>query len=326
MGKGNWKGFTLVELLLYMTIFIVVSGFFIGILNIVGQTQIQESSETEVANQLNFVTATVQRLIRESSAVIVNDGLDCYRGTNDTPGQPKNCLTLRMSDIARNPTCIVSTGGAIVMAGPAADKKSCDQSNLSYLTTNKVIVGATPFTKITNYPGHDTIQMDFTFTLNANQSIAKRILAATSRASAATFDDSLLPGATGQSIGQTNALPSTALTWSRIFLNDGSAGAPAYGFGLEPGADTGIYRAGDGVLRFSTDGADRLEIDANGNVKTIGNYLQIKANSSAPATANTGCSLTSDLGKIYLDASGNNLYVCSNTAAPIWKKVPLGVF
>lgn len=51
---------------------------------------------------------------------------------------------------------------------------------------------------------------------------------------------------------------------SRFFADDGSVGAPTYTFAGDQ--DSGFWKPGDGILATSTNGVERMRIDANGNV------------------------------------------------------------
>lgn len=55
---------------------------------------------------------------------------------------------------------------------------------------------------------------------------------------------------------------------ARVLVGNGSAGAPSLSFKTPGNGTTGIYNAGDNtkVMRFVTDGQNRLTIDAAGNV------------------------------------------------------------
>lgn len=63
------KGFTLLELLIYVGIFAIVAGTFVGILTITLRVQGTQIGVVEISNQLNFAIQTIQRYIRESSTI-----------------------------------------------------------------------------------------------------------------------------------------------------------------------------------------------------------------------------------------------------------------
>lgn len=224
------KGFTLVELLIYLAIFGVISGLFIGILGVAARVKEREMGANEVTTQLNFVTQTIQRLIRESSAAIVNCALNESIKDNDVaenecsvgPGtslistaQP--VLRLRMKEPAKDPTIIWTENGKVRMqqgTQPAAD-----------LTTNRVTVPVSglefkKFSKADNNVWHDVIEIQFTLnynSLNPAAQFSQKLPSAVGRASAATFDDSLLPGASATPLP---AIGSSISPWENAYIKN----------------------------------------------------------------------------------------------------------
>lgn len=186
------NGFTLIELLIYLAIFSIVVGIFVAIPPTAFRVQLRESAVNEVSSQLNFVLQTIQRLIRESSAVIVNN--DGNFNDDTLPiGQAYDYLVLRMPDSGSNPSTdrdpIViwkETGGTIKM------KQGTSQSE-SALTTDKVARpnNVLEFTKFTNYPGHDVVEIELTLNFvsdNPEAQISRTLKTAVSRTSTAIFD------------------------------------------------------------------------------------------------------------------------------------------
>ena len=58
---------------------------------------------------------------------------------------------------------------------------------------------------------------------------------------------------------------------NQVYFNDGSVTAPSSTFGLDP--DTGMYRIGDGIIGFASNGVEALRITAEGNI-TIGDTVK----------------------------------------------------
>ena len=179
------RGFTLVEVLLYVGIFALVSGFFIGILTVVTRVQSSQTALLEVNTQLNFVLQTIQRHVRDSSHIEAQ------------PGATENTIKLRTKDLTKDPTYIGLSGTAIeIKEGSGAS---------STITTSDVAVNDLQFVKYVSYPGHDSVQIDISMTyntLNPQQQVSKTLRSAIARVSAATFDSSLIPGSNSYDVGQ----------------------------------------------------------------------------------------------------------------------------
>src|SRR3989344_9471765 len=183
------KAFSLIELLIYVSIFAVVAGLMTSILITILKVSQKESASIETSEQLSFVMQTVSRLIRESSNIEF--------ATTTASSVLK--LKLRMKDIAKDPTCLYLENQTIKLAEGPDSPNNNDNCTLtaSNLTSNKVIADKLDFSKITNYPGHDVVSIDIQLTYNSNnpQSQTTRNLKyAIARVSAATFDDNLIPG------------------------------------------------------------------------------------------------------------------------------------
>lgn len=216
------KGFTIMELLIYISILVVVMGFFVGILNTSLRVDLSESSSNEVANQLNFATQNIQRLIRESSAIAVGNSSPCTSlpDADSGIGSPFPCLKLRMKDstsIGQDPIYIWMdnlTGKIKKQSGTGSNIKTED------LLTDKVVsnLNALSFTKYSNYPGKDIVEINLTLNYNTTnpQSKAKKtITTSTGRVSAATFDSSLIPGSSATlDLGLGNQL------WKNLYLKN----------------------------------------------------------------------------------------------------------
>lgn len=171
------RGFSLLEILIYTAIIGIVGSLFGGILVSVTRIQNQQGASTEVNQQLNFVVSSVQRVIRESSYV------DIATGTATTT------LTLKMQNPAKDPTVIKIANGKITLQQGGSSPLE--------LTTSAVTVDKLIFLKITNYPGHDSVQVDVTLshnTSNPQQQFTKSLSSAVARVSAATFDSDIVPG------------------------------------------------------------------------------------------------------------------------------------
>lgn len=171
------RGFSLLEVLIYTAIIGIVGSLFSGILISVTRIQNRQNASTEVNQQLNFVVSNIQRVIRESSYV------DIVAGSITTT------LTLKMPDPAKDPTIITLANGKVTLQQGGGSPLE--------LTTSAVTVDKLAFLKITNYPGHDSVQVDVTLshnTSNPQMQFTKSLTSAIARVSAATFDSDIVPG------------------------------------------------------------------------------------------------------------------------------------
>ena len=72
MFKKSTQAFTLVEVLIYSAILVIVSTVLVSVLSVVTRIAGTENASSEIANQGNFIIQTIQRLVRESSAIEVS--------------------------------------------------------------------------------------------------------------------------------------------------------------------------------------------------------------------------------------------------------------
>lgn len=188
-GLKNNKGFSLIELLIYLAVFAMSASLMVSALSVFLKVGQRESAGSEVSSQLNFVMQTIQRLVKESSNIDI--AADTATST----------LKLRMKNQANDPTCISLVNGIIRLAeGPAENPNECS-SDFSTLTSDRIIVDNLEFTKLSQYPGHDVVSIDIQMTYDSQnpESREQRTLrSAIARVSAATFDSDLLPGADNQ--------------------------------------------------------------------------------------------------------------------------------
>lgn len=184
------SGFTLVELLVYVGVFSVAAGLFTGVLTTLTRVQVRESATVEVSQQAQFVVQTVQRLIRDASIVELPANTAVSK------------LKLRLSSASLDPTCVeFSNGIAYLMEGnDGVNKQNCFATSTSQakaLTDSKVVVNTLNFTKLSNPPAKDTVQIDITVSFNSanpqESSISRTLRSAITKVSAATFDADIVP-------------------------------------------------------------------------------------------------------------------------------------
>lgn len=204
------KAFTLLELVLYLGIFVIIGGLFFGILTQVIRIDTHQTADNEVTNQLTSVTQTIDRLVKASS------NIDIDAGSSTTT------LKLRTENPATDPTCVYLSNNAIMLAqGPDSiypQKCTSDPAKIQTLTTSKVMVNKLSFQKLTFYPGHDQVIVDIQMS-GANQNsmaaVARSLRLAISRVSAATFDSDLLPGSAAYNLGN-----SGSNKWNNIYVGN----------------------------------------------------------------------------------------------------------
>src|SRR3990167_1891862 len=249
------KAFSLIELLIYVSIFAVVAGLMTSIMITILKVSQKESASIETSEQLSFVMQTVSRLIRESSNIEF--------ATTTASSVLK--LKLRMKDIAKDPTCLYLENQTIKLAEGPDSPNNNDNCTLtaSNLTSNKVIADKLDFSKITNYPGHDVVSIDIQLTYNSNNpqsQTTRNLKSAIARVSAATFDDNLIPGSDAQyDLGFS---PNTR--WKNANFSGDLLVAGNVGIGtMSPGAELEV--AGQIKITGGMPGADKVLVsDAGG--------------------------------------------------------------
>ena len=98
------KGYSLIELLIYVAIFAGSAVFLTAILLSVTRIQTRQNSVNEVNNQISFVAGTVQQLVRDSNLI------DMESGT------ATSTISLRMASSTLDPTLIYASGTAIYLS------------------------------------------------------------------------------------------------------------------------------------------------------------------------------------------------------------------
>jgi type II secretory pathway pseudopilin PulG len=173
------EGFTMVELLLYMGIFAMVSTVGAGFVYQTIRVQNRENSASVVSAEADFVLQQMIRLTRASSLIEM------------TANSATSTLTLRMQDSTKDPTKVYASGTAVYLQEGTGNPVA--------LTDGRVVVESFNLTKLSNPPARDTVQIDFilSFASSSNPQLAftKTFRSGISKVSAAVFDSSILPGA-----------------------------------------------------------------------------------------------------------------------------------
>ena len=188
------KGFTLIEVLLAVSIFTVIVIAFIGILSTITEVQVQSSSGAAVNQESQFLLQKLQYYVQTASLI------DIPTSTATTS------LKFDVASNARGPSYIKLATGTVYLqqnGGP-----------LQPLTSNRVFVSGLSFTRHANPPGHDSVSISYTMSYFATSSVAQAFsqLFQTSieQVSAATFDTALYASSNPEPLG------SSADLWSPI--------------------------------------------------------------------------------------------------------------
>jgi len=194
------KGFTLIELLIYASVLTITVGMLVGILTNTLRIKGREGTSTEVAQQLGFAVNTIQSLVNDASLIdsvyeTDNEGTACTTTTSYCT------LKLRFSGDSLDPTWIVGRSTGVYI-------KRNDGGSEELLTDSNVLVDKVNFTKYTFSGGHDSVGIEIALTYDTDNpqfQISRSIISTYGRASAATFDDDLVPGGSTYDVGQSGS-------------------------------------------------------------------------------------------------------------------------
>ena len=222
------KGFSLIELLIYIGIFAASSVFLVSILIIFTRIHVRQTSINEVNGQLSFINNTIQRLVRDSSLI------DMEAGT------ATSTITLRMASSTLDPTSVyLDKDESIIYLSEGGN-------NPLPLTDTNIVVDDFSVTKYENPGGHAIVQVYVAVRYNTENPKAKfrrTLYTAISRVSAATFDSDVLPN-TGNSYDMGNSTS----TWRDAYFSGN------IGIGVSPTASARIKSAGNIGFTSSTEG------------------------------------------------------------------------
>jgi hypothetical protein len=173
-GKKSRAGFTIIELLIFVAIYVTAIVGFIVIFTSFLSVQTRQYAETEVNQQSQYLLTMLQQQI--DAASIVDMAADTATGT----------LTLRMASSANDPVLIYASSGIAYQKLGAAGPQP--------LTSSKVNVTALVFTRRINSGGRDTVQISYTIqSAQGSSRFARSISTAMQKSSVAVFDADLNP-------------------------------------------------------------------------------------------------------------------------------------
>jgi len=244
-------GFSIIELLIYIGIFVGSSVFLVSILIVFTNIHLRQTSVNEVNQQISFVNNTVQRFIRSASLIEIPTGVST------------STLTLRMASSSRDKTDIyLDSDQKIIYMNQGT-------STPVALTDTNVEVQDFSVTKYQNPGGHDTVQVYMTIrykTENDRSKYRRTARTAVSRVSAATFDANILPNS-NNSFDIGNSIQN----WRNAYFsgNVGIGETPVAGTSLKVGSDIVVSDSSKGLILTSPGGSCfRIGVDNSGNIST----------------------------------------------------------
>ncbi len=204
------RGFTLVELLIYTVIFAAIAITLAYVLTVFLRINTFQIASAEVSNQANFILQKIQQEISRASFLVVNDG-----EFSDTEDDEKDSdLGTGRSRLVIKPKEDVNV--VIYRSGSDALMKVGGNDPVQ-LNNGKVLVDDLTFTKISNPPGRDLVQINLILrynTPNPQAQLTRQFLLGVGKASAATFDTNLVPAA-----NDAIAIGTTVAKWTDLFLS-----------------------------------------------------------------------------------------------------------
>lgn len=245
----------MIELLIYIAIFAVISIFLVAILTTFTKIQVRQTSVNEVNRQVTFVSGVVKQMVQNSSVVDMTDGI------------ATSTIDLRMASSSIDPTLIYASGTAVYL----------QQGNASPIALTNSSVNVTNFSaaKYENPGGTSIVQLNLSLAYNnpnpASQ-FTQSLQIAAARISAATFDSSLYPASsTSLDFG------SAAAPWGNgyfsgnvnvsgeIISGSGVSGATA----LKANGNVGFGSSNQGVILKSSGGSCFLVgVNSSGTLTT----------------------------------------------------------
>lgn len=179
------RGFTLIEMLIAVSIFTVIAIAFIGILSVVTQVQVQSSSTAAVNQESQFLLQKLQYYIQTASIIDMP--------TSTSP----STLTFDVASSSLDPSYITLASGTVYL-------QQSSGGALQALTSNRVKVTSLSFTRKSNPPGHDAVSVSYTMiynTSNVTQAFSQLFQTSIAQVSAATFDTGVYPSASPEPLG-----------------------------------------------------------------------------------------------------------------------------
>ena len=165
------RGFTLIELLVFMAIMIFLGAMFVTILVVVTRVQLRQSSASEVNQQTQFLTQTIQYYVQ--NARLVDMTADVATST----------LKLRESNLSNDPTYIYLSSSTVYL-------KVTDGGTPTPLNSGKVTIPSMNFTRhyqIVSSTAIGNESVSYSFTISASSSNPQQTFSQSSQSAAAVL-------------------------------------------------------------------------------------------------------------------------------------------
>ncbi len=199
--KNNQRGMTLIEILVFVAIFTLISTAFVSILLVVLQVQNRETSRAEVNRQSQFLVHLIQRYVEESSLIETENVINDVGGV--LTAVPTSTLVLRMASSSdynsSTDTFTPFPRVHIYLDNGVVYMKEGDDAAPQALNSDRVIVDRLEFVRRSNPDSLSTVDVTLALhfkTNNIQRQFSQLIQTAIARVNAASFDSDVVPSST----------------------------------------------------------------------------------------------------------------------------------
>ncbi len=294
------KGFTLIEVLVYLTTVAIASALMVSILMVVLRVQTREFTGIAVTQESSFVMNSIQRLVRESSVINMPKGV--------AVNSLDLCLGSSVEESCRDNDKTQSTRIYLNEAEKAIYLKR-GNGVASRLTSERVIVDEFTATKYENPKAHTIVQVNLALksnTLNPEQMITRKLRTAIARVNAVTFDSNLVPPNTASDL----SVGTQAFPWRDAYFSGN------VGITNKLTVDTDTL-----VVEPSSNKVTVKDLQINGTSKIgVGGYLQLDTPTNLPSKPDTNCDNDSEKGRMFW-TDDKDLFICAGSVG-WWKSKP----
>ncbi len=147
--KDNQKGYTIIEMLLYITVFSLIIGSILAVAVSITNQRIQNQINQEVDAQGRLIISSITQSLRNASTI-----------NNPSVGNSSSSLSLNTTTATNNPT-IFDTA---IDQNVNKMRMKVGSASPEYLTSSRVSVSNLSFTNKAISGGRDSIDISFTLT------------------------------------------------------------------------------------------------------------------------------------------------------------------